>query len=227
MRRISLTLNFLLLVPALTFGQDNLPKAEKIEYFGVANCEYLRALSAHFASQISADPASKGLVVVHSAKDRLKLVHGQFRQILALFADYRAEDRVEFLIGDDKNEPSWEFWKIPAGATEPDFRGEKWSLPQPDLTKPFIYDYEDENGICSTFVIRKYAELFIRNPGSRAHIVIRKGQMGSVAKGFADEWLKELTTTYSISKNRIKVFYVRGDNPLTYAEFWFVPSKKR
>lgn len=210
------------------FGQDNFPKAERIDSFGIVSCEHLRALSQSFASQISVDPNSKGLVFVHPAKGRLNVIYGQFRQILTLFTYYDAENRVEFLIGDDRTEPSWEFWKIPAGAIESDLKGEKWTLPPPNLTKAFIYDYEDENGICSTFVIRKYAELFIKNPGSRAHIVVKKSTMyPSSVKGFADQWVKELTATYSIPRNRIRVFYVRGDNPLTYAEFWFVPPKKR
>jgi hypothetical protein len=227
MRRILLTVS--LLTYASTAGIAQAPfAAEQIDVFGRISCDDLGGRSQNFANQILAEPNSKALVVVHPEKGRVTIVKGQFRQILKHFAYYMAEDRLEFLISDDQNEPRWEFWKIPAGATEPNHKGEKWTLPPANLTKAFIYDYEDENGICSTFVIRKYAELLIKNPGSRAHIVVKKSTIYPYSvKGFADQWIKELSTTYSIPKKRIRVFYVRGDNPLTYAEFWFVPRKKR
>jgi len=228
MRLISLALSFLSLVPTLTFGQDNFRKAEKIDSFGVISCEDLRARSQYFASQISNDPFSKALVIVHPMKDRIKAVYGQFRQIRTLFTYYNAEDRLEFLIDNETKEPSWEFWRIPPGAAEPAYEGKKWSLPEPDLTKAFIYDYEDENGICSTFVIPKFVALLNKSPGSRTHIVVYAGDKYSMrSPDFERQWIDTLTKEFGLARNRIKIYYAPGNHGLTYAEFWFVPAKKK
>jgi hypothetical protein len=210
------------------FTQDN-PKPEQIDQFGRPNCEDLAVRSQNFANQISMDPSSKGLVIVNASIARRAIVQGQFRAIIATFAYFNAEDRVEFVLNPESNDEVWELWKIPVGAAEPAYEGEKWILPVPDLKKAFIYGYEDEDGICPpTFVIRKFAELLTNNPSSRANIVVKNGTMYRYsARGFADRWVGELTRKFSVSKNRIRVFYVRGDSPLTYVEFWFVPARKQ
>jgi hypothetical protein len=102
------------------------------------------------------------------------------------------------------------------------------SKPLLDLTKPFPFGYEDENQICPTFVPRKFGELILNNPGSKAHFVVRQGNRHSVrARDFARQWLESLVRDAKIPRNRIRVFYAKSDEGLTYGEFWFVPAKKK
>ena len=204
------------------------PKPEQIDAFGRIGCDEMGARNQNFAVQISQTPGSRGLVIVHSSSGRRNPIYGQFRLILTNLSYSNAEDRVDFLIMNDSPELRWEFWKIPDGAEPPVHSGEKWFPPKPNLTKPFIYDYEDEIGECSTFVPRKFAELLNSNPGAHANIVIKKGrEKGLIIRGFANGWIDELTNKYDVDRKRIKIFYARGDSYLTYAEFWFVPARKR
>jgi hypothetical protein len=208
---------------------QTIPKSERIDQFGQPTCEELAARSQNFANQISNDPSSKGLVIVKTSDRRRAGVQSQFKALIASLASFNADDRVEFVVNTNAKEEVWELWRIPSGADEPVYKGEKWRMPEPDVTKAFIYGYEDEDTICPpTFVIRKFADLLTKNPGSRAHIVVRKNTTYRASeKGFADQWVKDLISRFSIARNRIRVFYARGDDSPTYAEFWFVPAKKR
>jgi hypothetical protein len=96
------------------------------------------------------------------------------------------------------------------------------------VRKPFIFGFEDEIGLCSTFVPRKYVELILGNPGSRAHIVVRPGGRETLsAVWFGKQWIENFTKDYGLPRNRIKIFYGKKDNQLTNAEFWFVPARKK
>jgi hypothetical protein len=227
MRIILVSLNLICLANLAICAQDS-TKPEMIDAFGQVSCDDLNGRSANLANQIYKTPKDTGLVITYAKPGQRELAIRQFRVTLARFQDLSLDDRIHFIINERPDGPLTEYWKIPLGSSKSNFIGERWTLPNPVTSKPFIFGIEDEVGICSTFVLRKFAELFISNPSSRAHIVVRKGEVGSQSKGFADQWVKELTTTkYSIPKSRIRVFYFRGDNPLTYAEFWYVPPRKR
>ena len=203
-------------------------KPEQIDQFARPTCEELAARSQNFASQISNDPSSKGAVIVQTLKGRRNIVQRQFRMIIAYLAYSNAEDRVQFILNPDADVEVWELWKIPSGAVEPAYKGERWIPPTPNLSKAFIYGIEDENGICPTFAPTKYAELILRNPGARAHIVIYSGGKFSMGRrDFARQWIDSLTTEYALPRNKIKIYYARGNGGLTYAEFWFVPPRKK
>ena len=208
---------------------QNKPKAVLVDEFGRMPCDELGARASNLALSISQTPDSRALVISYPGTNRQSLATRQFHQILADFAFTGLDDdRLDFVLGEMRSDPKVEFWKVPRGAKEPDYRGERWRLPKPDLNKPFIYDSEDENGECSTFVVRKFAELLTDNPGSRAHIVVKKGgRLSMRSHGFADQWVDELHNKFGISKKRIRVFYGKPTtSSLTYADFWFVPSKR-
>lgn len=203
-------------------------KAVLIDEFGNAPCDELLARADNFMQAVNRDPNSRGVAVIYPKKGEFRSADHRRRWILARFEYNGIEDRVAFIKGPEQNEFKAEFWDIPAGAEEPNFQGERWVDPTLDLSKPFMFGYEDEIGECPMFVPRKFAGLINGNPGSRAHIVLRGGRMGDVGPtDFARQWVDTLTKQFNIPRNRIKVFYAKGDNNFTFAEFWFVPAKRR
>ena len=211
------------------FGQTSL-KAEIVDTFGKLSCEDLEARSNVLAQRTKDIAESRALVIAYPNIGDLKLVTWRFKVILRYFQYFEMENKIDFRIANADNLGQTEFWIIPSGAVAPVVRGESWVEPAPDVSKPFIYDIEDEIGICSTFVPRKFAELLLANPGSRANIVIKAGSYdGAQPQGFADETIKTLVEKFTVERKRIRTFYVRrtAKNWMTYAEYWFVPAKRR
>jgi hypothetical protein len=211
------------------FGQTE-AKPELVDSFGRVSCEDLEAHSDVLASNTSKMEGSRALVIAYPAGDDKSRLTGQFKVILRYFEYFGVPDRVDFRISHADNLGQTEFWIIPTGAVPPPVSGESWVEPTPDVTRPFIYDIEDEIGICSTFVPRKFAELLLANPGSRANVVIEAGSYESaLARGFADNTIKTLVEEFKVDRSRIRTFYVRqkAKNSMTYAEYWFVPAKRR
>jgi hypothetical protein len=192
---------------SFSFAQ-NQSMPEQIDQFGRLGCDDLNGRVWNLVSQIEKSPGSRALVFVRPSTTKSKIVQWQLGYILAQFEFEQMEDRVEFKIGHDADGLTYELWKIPSGAPAPDRSGDTWSRPKLDVTKPFIFGYEDEIGECPTFVPRKYAELLIANPGSRANIVIKAGGWeGGQYKGFADDTIKTLVEKFKIHRKRIRTFY--------------------
>jgi hypothetical protein len=200
-------------------------EAEMIDNFGLLPCDELNSRSWNLVNQISKTPGSRALVVADPKRSDLDRVKALFKFILASFQFREIEDRVDFKIANKYNDGSYEFWKIPPGATGPIDKGETWEVSPPNVSKPFVFGYEDEINECPTFVPRKYAELLLANPGSRSHIVIKSSRSGAQLKGFADDTIKELVGKYKVERNRIRIFYRRSNEFLSYAEYWFVPAR--
>jgi hypothetical protein len=227
-RGLLLNLSLICLATGPICAQDS-KKPEMIDTFGQVSCDDLNARSANLANQIDRTPNDIGLVLTYAKPGQRELAIRQFRVTLARFQDLGLDDRIHFIISEKPDGPITEYWRIPQGTAESSFEGHQWAPPEPNTTKPFIFGIEDEIGICSTFVLRKFAELLTSSSSSLAHIVVKRSTMepSYSSRGFADQRVKELTTKYLIPEKRIRVFYVRGDSPWTYAEFWFVPAKKR
>jgi len=226
MPRLSFAL-LLLAFPYFVFGQNS-GQAELIDTFGRITCEDLESHANALASRVKNNERSTAVVVVYPTGRDRGLFISRFRIILKYFEYFEVENRIEFRIAHADNLGQTEFWIIPDAGIEPTIAGEKWTLPQPNLSKAFLYDVEDYIGICSTFVPKKFAELLLANPGSKANIVVKVAHGERWAKGFAGETIKTLVEKFKVDRKRIRAFYVRGNRKetLTYAEYWFVPAKK-
>jgi hypothetical protein len=212
------------MVVSIICAQDNI-RPEIVDMFGVAGCEDLSARSSAFVQNVSETSGAKGLVVSYPEPRGRGIVISQFRLVLANFQYYNLDNQIEFVVGPERSGRETQFWLIPPGAAKPKFQGEKWALSF-DLTKPFIFDWEDEIGICNTFVVRKFAELLTANPGSKAHIVVKCSNRRRKC-GFDDRYVKKLTETYNIKRKRIRVIFAKSDHQLTDIEYWFVPAKNK
>jgi hypothetical protein len=225
-RQIACYLTLSLAVAIVASGQGA-PRAELLDEFGPLPCDDLKSRGWNLITQVRQLPGSRALVYVHPAKTQPTIATAQLKLILADFAFAEIEDRVEFKVGDEWENVGYEFWRIPPGGELPDRVGRAWSPATPDVTRPFIFGYEDEIAECPTFVPRKFAELLKANPGSRANIVVRKSRTAFSSKGFANDFIEELTQKFGVDRRRIKVFNAKTTEGLSYAEFWFVPAKKQ
>jgi len=224
MRGILLNLSLICFVAGYIYAQNS-PKAELVDMFGLFGCEDLSARSSGFAQTVLKTPGAKGLVISYPEPRGRRIVIAQYRLVLANFQYYNLDNQIEFVVGSERPYRETQFWLIPPGAKEPKYEGEKWTLTF-DLTKPFIFDWEDEIGICNTFVVRKFAELLTANPGSKAHVVVNcSGRRRRCL--FDDRYIKELVETYNIDRRRIRVFFAKSYNKLSDIEYWFVPAKKK
>jgi hypothetical protein len=205
-----------------TYGYTQLkPQAEIIDMLGIASCEDLSAHGAAFVQSVAKTPGSKGLIISYPEPRGRRIVTSQFRLFLANFHYYELDDQIEFIVGPERPSRETQFWLIPPGASEPKLEGEKWALTF-DLTKPFIFDWEDEIGICNTLVVRKFADLLTANPRSKAHIIVKcSGRRRKCV--FDDGHVKELTEKYNVARKRIRVFFAKSKDKLTEIEYWFVP----
>ncbi len=216
---------FILLFSGVLSAQES-GKAVLVNKIGVANCEYLIAITEGFLQELANSPTSKALIVTNAKKAHLRGVSSRHKQILARFQFSSLDDRVSFVVtenNENNNEIETSFWTIPPGAPEPIIDGSTWAEPKPDLSKPFIFGYENENGICPKFVPRLYAELLFQNPRSHGHIVI-SGETTQERIAFAKYWLESFKTDYKLQRNRFRIYYVKKKE-LASAEFWYIPSK--
>jgi hypothetical protein len=183
-KTILLTAFSIFVLLSASYGQTT--DAVLVDQFGRLACDDVNGRIWSLVSQTEKLPGSRALIFVHPPLVKPENAKAQLRFFLAQFEFQNLEDRVEVKIGREMDGLQYELWIIPEGATPPDLSGDTWSPPRADITKPFIFGYEDEIGECPTFVPRKFAELLIANPWSRAHIVIKAGNYGGAqAKGFA------------------------------------------
>jgi hypothetical protein len=205
------------------------PKSTLVNEFGMLPCEQRLAYLDVYAQEIGKEPGSTALVLATPENGRAgTAARREISLVISRFELFKFEDRLVVILGKESNETHTQFWKVPQGADFPKFDGTRWTRPAPDVTKPFIFGWEDEYGLCSTFVPRKYAELILRNPGSRAHLVLRQGGRDTLsAVWFGKQWIKTFTKDYGLPRKRIKVFYAKNDIQLTNAEFWFVPARTK
>jgi len=216
--KILTTLLVLSLAPAL-FGQH------MVDQVGRVPCDDLYAKSSALAQETANEKGSRALVTGYPKIEYHRLVVAQFRQILANFEFAGLEDHVDFVIGKERPDVMYEFWVIPPGTKPPEREGVRWSPAKYDVTRAFLFDTVDEIGECPTFVPRKFAEVVASVPGSRVNIVIRHGDRNSLpSHGFAEDTVNDLIKAH-VPRSRIRVFYMKGNSALTYAEIWFVPPR--
>jgi len=228
--QIAVTLFLFCLSAGESFAQET-PKAILLDEFGAMPCEHLLGRTDALAAELDKEPGSVAAILIlpgnsgpHATASRRRLIIGTL-QLLGVppnrFATYIGKQAGEGQI-------QTQYWKLPVGTTPSFSDATLWTEAEQDTSRPFIFGYEDEIGICPTFVPKNFARLLLENPGSRGHIVVRSGiDSGYVNRFFfANEWIKELVEKQGIPRKRLKLFFAKGMG-LTEAEFWFVPIRKK
>jgi hypothetical protein len=223
---------FTILFMSLAVSQEP-PKAVLYDEFGFMGCDAMLGRIDAFIQEMSANPQDRAIVVTFPEyeeipKRREVMAKGRMIIIRSRFEQARMDERLTLLLGRTSEGIKTQFWRVPPSAEAPKLDATEILQPTLNLSKPFVFGGEDENQICPTFVPRKFGELLLNHPGSKAHLVVRRGDRHSMdSKSFAAQWLETLESDAKIPRSRIKVFYAKGDHGVTYGEFWFVPAKKK
>jgi len=216
---------FLLFISApFLFAQDK-PQAVMINKAVKANCEDLKIYTQSFAIEIYNEPQAQGIIVIRPEKKSLN--QAIWHEKIFNYQTYKME-RIKIIRAAPQDDYRIEFWKAPAGADTPDFKAADWNNTQLDFSKPVLYGSEDELNICPTFIPDLYADLLKQNPNLRGRIVIYQSteSMRYSRQPQLDNWVKPLTETQKLPRNRFKLIFAKSKEGLDYVEYWIVPVKK-
>jgi len=210
------------------FAQEK-PKAIQIDEFGTIGCEYLYAKSDNLQTVLKQNPSATGVVILHPQASSLAkaLRYKNFIEKIFQKNEY-AYDRLKIVRGPAAALVGGEFWLVPPNADDPSRGMDLWTDETLDLSKPFLYDSEDENGICPTFVPKLYAALIKANPDVLGRIVVIPNSNFGKRRKFeaGKEWTDTLTNKYGIRRNRLRLVFAKDSN-FEIVQFWIVPIKRR
>jgi len=207
------------------FAQEK-PKANLVDEFGKITCEDLLARIDNLSVQMSNNPTSTAFVGIQPQENTLtKAIY--YKQYIEKTFQRRNYDssRLRIVQGKETDSIAGSFWLVPPDAEDPVKETLPWPEKKLDLTKPFIFDSEADEGVCRTFSARTYAELLKANPNVRGHIVVHpylRGQRTETAL----HWLRIFREDFNVPKNRLRVFITKPTD-WPYVEFWIVPLKKK
>jgi hypothetical protein len=202
-----------------------LSQARLVDTFGKITCEEMLARTDVFRIELERETSSTGVVILwrgkttaHYADRSRAIVWSSIRR-----NDFGLSERVNVYKIDDPDIAKTEFWIIPAGAKPPETAREVWSAEKDyDLTKPFMFGFEDDSGVCPTFVPREYAELIQVNPKILGKIIIHP-ERGRRPIDIARQWLRIFVSEYKLPRSRLKVVYGKRSDSVSYTEFWLEP----
>ena len=202
-------------------GAQEESEAVLVDEFGLVQCGDLQARIDSFLSELNANPSAVGYAVLFNDKRRVT----SYANIIRANVYFRGFDpeRIKILIGDLSTETGGQLWRSHSKSDIPLLKDVM--VPEYDLSAPFVYGSEDENGVCPTFVPELYAKLLKKVPDAWGKIEVF-GENSSSRRLFVDMWLKRFENDFGLSRNRIDVVS-RWKDGITYANFWFVPAKTR
>lgn len=228
LRRIFLIAILLLTLGIGTYAQES-PKAVLVDAHLNVPCDESLARIDNFHNELEENPNSMGLVAISNSPE--KRLDGVYRQVMIerhMKARGSDLDRVKFVRSIDAGELKIRFWLIPPGAVEPQIDLDD-SFEIPSSVGPFLFGWEYSFGdqICPEIDDGEIFGQFLKaNPESRANLVFRDRSMRRARKR-ANQAVAKLTRRYGISRQRIRIFFVKpeprldGDEPIT--EFWYLP----
>lgn len=216
----------LLFIPAPFFAQDK-PQAVLVNELGKSDCEFVKAITDSFIQEIGYEPDARGFIVIRPDKKLFNSAVWQEKVIN--FRTYNNE-RIKIVRAAPQDNYKIEFWKVPAGATTPDFKAADWNTTPYDFSKSFLSDSADELNICPTFIPELYADVLKQNSSVRGRIVIYESKdslVGLSRTALLEEWITPLTEKFKLRRNRFKLIFGKSKKGLTYVEYWIVPQKKK
>jgi hypothetical protein len=201
-------------------GQER-PRAVLIDEFGEIPCGDLLGRTDNFIAELMKYPRDTGYVTLPSSRKRPDAT----KHLIRANAYMRRFDSNRFRIVIDSQPQNRlaQFWRVPQGA---DFQKLDEVADKPlDTSKPFIFGWADDLGVCPSFIPSDYVDFIKANPGSSGKMIVR-GNTWLGRKSLADDFLPNLLSERALSKDRLRISYVhRPRNYVTDIEFWFIPAK--
>ena len=205
-------------------GQEK-PEAVLVDQFGKITCEELLARLDLFSTDLGNNPGSLGYIVIYPEKTSVRTGISYINWIRGHWTFRKLDDtRYVIIRGEERDAINIEFWRVPPGADESFYKGEKWIAAAVKVKKAFVFNSLHIEDVCPTFNLKDYAEILLSDPSLRGHIVIFNKSRRESQKE-AQDWLTVLTKDYKVPRNRLRVFFATNGNGAE-AEFWIVPTKK-
>ena len=222
----------LIVILLLGFGigvnSQDPPKAVLVDEHANIPCDSMARLD-HFYSDLHQTPNSMGFVIIANSSNKRR--ESAFRErMIENYTRFRGFDpkRIKIVRASSGDEMRISFWRVPAGASEPQVDADQ-SYEIPSTNKlPFVFGSEERSGHveCSEAHVDIFARFLKANPTSRANLVFRD-KSERAGKRRADWVVSNLVRQYGIARKRIRVFIVRpeariaGAEPIT--EYWYLP----
>lgn len=222
--QMTATLLFVIFVSLPAGGQEPAIAVLNAE-FGPIVCEHVHALTDSFAQDLAINPAARAVIVISTppySRDGAR-----YQKLISSFLDSRNvdPDRIEFFRGAASSSTKTEFWLVPPGAKTPSIAQAPWPAKTFDLSRPFVFGYEDELAICSTFAAQSFSRLILQSEGAHAHIVLT-GRSRTAAEQLGRSEIERLRS-YNLPRKKIHLFYViDAKSASSGAEYWFVPGRQ-
>lgn len=194
-----------------------------IDEFEDVPCGDLLGRTDAFFTDLMKNPDDIGFVSISGATKRSESTRRFIRA--NIYMRRFEESRLKIIIDAETSRLSTQFWRIPKGAELPQVT----EVPEKnnDLSKPFIFGWADDNGVCPSFIPGDFTRLISDNPGSYGRLVVRGGYWNG-RKALAEQFRDMILRHKSLSPNRLRIFYIhKPDSYTTEIEFWFIPAARK
>lgn len=208
------------------FSQEK-PKPRLIDEIPKTDCDDISARVYGVRQALEVEPNVNAYIITYG--DENNPLEKYYRErILKIYLTFLQinPNRLFFLHGKDKKDISTQLWIVPEGADIPIFEEAIWDYKAPQITKSFlIHKNSLIEDICPlVFSMDFYSKLLAANSNFSGHLVI----YAKTIKKFRqteDELLDDIVGKYKISRNQIKISYVKSYS--SDVEFWIIPYKQR
>jgi len=230
-RTLMLLLFAICTIPQLSVNGQKSAKPILVNEFnlGLGSCDDLLSRLDSFYADLHTNPGSKGFVALANTpeKRRQSLLHQLW---IERYTRYRGFDpsRIEIVRVTSDHDPTFRFWRLPEGVSEPSLDvDDSFEIP-PTIKKPFLFGSYEWLGMveCTHYSEEIFARFLIANPKARANIVVR-AKSPRVARRQANKVVSNLVRTFGIARSRISVFIrnLEHNLPLDEAEteLWYLP----
>lgn len=241
-QKILLILICLFAFSQISFGQEK-PQAIQIDEMGKPCSEELMARLDAFFMALQNEPTAKGYIVFYGDETIEGTNFSYIRYLTEFYPKHRFDEKRFFLLrGANQDNMKIQFWIVPSGANPPQpesnfvsrkitstIRFDKGRADfNKDSGKLDIYSNGFFNLGCDFAPNQNvFAKTLLSNDELTGYLLIytKSGKNKKYADRIASFALKELTKTYKVPRNRLKIIY-GGNREEPEIEFWFVPKGK-
>ena len=213
----------------LVHGQDR-PEPILLDEFNLSLglCDDLLSHLDSFYTNLHTNSGSRGFVALANTPEKRR--DSLLRQLwIERYTNYRGFDlsRIK-IVRVTSSDPTFRFWRLPAGVSEPSLDVDDSFVIPPTVKKPFLFGSYDWFGMveCFDYSEEILARFLIANPKARANVVVR-AKSPRVARRRANKVVSNLVRTLGIARGRIRVFIRNLEHTLPIdeaeTELWYLP----
>lgn len=243
MKRIFITILFLLLLIPIFAHSQELPESRLVNQFGKGCSEIISRDYDYFLAELQKLPNSKGYIIFNGEDSNEGTNIKYINHLAKNYPAFRGfnSDRIVFVREKNLNKMKVEFWIVPMGAKPPEienlfqpkaissttrFQKTYAGLSKfPDSNEHFVNSFYEFEGCDFAPNLQDFAEVLKNDENLTGYLIVygSKNQSKKKIKTFA---LKQLVNKFNVPKKRLKTIY--GENQEeSEIELWFVPKGEK